>query len=76
MVLAADSRSRLSPPEGWNAAGKGGAIRRITAGLDARAYRVIAIAAPTDEERAQQYLWRFWRHLSRAGRLTIFDRSW
>jgi polyphosphate:AMP phosphotransferase len=62
--------------EGWDAAGKGGAIRRITGALDARSYRVIPIAAPTDEERAQHYLWRFWRHLSRAGRLTIFDRSW
>jgi polyphosphate:AMP phosphotransferase len=62
--------------EGWDAAGKGGAIRRITRALDARAYQVIPIAAPTDEERAQHYLWRFWRHLSRAGRLTIFDRSW
>jgi polyphosphate kinase 2 (PPK2 family) len=62
--------------EGWDAAGKGGAIRRITAALDARWYQVIPIAAPTDEERAQHYLWRFWRHLSRAGRLTIYDRSW
>jgi AMP-polyphosphate phosphotransferase len=62
--------------EGWDAAGKGGAIRRITGALDARAYQVIPIAAPTDEERAHHYLWRFWRHLSRAGRLTIFDRSW
>ena len=62
--------------EGQDAAGKGGAIRRITAALDARAYQVIPIAAPTDEERAHHYLWRFWRHLSRAGRLTIFDRSW
>ena len=62
--------------EGWDAAGKGGAIRRVTGALDARAYQVIPIAAPTDEERAQHYLWRFWRHLSRAGRLTIFDRSW
>jgi polyphosphate:AMP phosphotransferase len=62
--------------EGWDAAGKGGAIRRITGALDARAYQVIPIAAPTDEERAQHYLWRFWRHLPRAGRLTIFDRSW
>ncbi|MFO1153027.1 MAG: polyphosphate kinase [Rhodospirillales bacterium] len=62
--------------EGWDAAGKGGAIRRITAALDARDYQVIPIAAPTDEERAQHYLWRFWRHLSRAGRLTIYDRSW
>ena len=62
--------------EGWDAAGKGGAIRRVTAALDARRYQVIPIAAPTDEERAQHYLWRFWRHLSRAGRVTIFDRSW
>jgi polyphosphate:AMP phosphotransferase len=62
--------------EGWDAAGKGGAIRRITPALDARAYRVISIAAPTDEEREQHYLWRFWRHLPRAGRFTIFDRSW
>jgi AMP-polyphosphate phosphotransferase len=62
--------------EGWDAGGKGGAIRRVTAALDARDYRVIPIAAPTDEERAQHYLWRFWRHLGRAGRVTIFDRSW
>ena len=62
--------------EGQDAAGKGGAIRRITSALDARASQVIPIAAPTDEERAHHYLWRFWRHLSRAGRLTIFDRSW
>ncbi len=62
--------------EGWDAAGKGGAIRRVTAALDARDYQVIPIASPTDEERAHHYLWRFWRHLSRRGRLTIFDRSW
>jgi polyphosphate:AMP phosphotransferase len=62
--------------EGWDAAGKGGAIRRITAALDARFYRVIPIAAPTDEEKSHHYLWRFWRHLPRAGRVTIYDRSW
>jgi polyphosphate kinase 2 (PPK2 family) len=62
--------------EGWDAAGKGGAIRRVTAALDARDYDVIPVAAPTDEERARHYLWRFWRRLSRAGRITIFDRSW
>ena len=62
--------------EGWDAAGKGGAIRRITGALDARDYQVIPISAPTDEEKARHYLWRFWRHLSRAGRITIFDRSW
>ena len=62
--------------EGSDAGGKGGAIRRVTAALDARAYQVIPIQAPSDEENAQHYLWRFWRHLSRAGRFTIFDRSW
>lgn len=62
--------------EGWDAAGKGGAIRRVIHALDAQHYRVIPIAAPTDEERAQHYLWRFWRHLPRAGRVTAFDRSW
>lgn len=62
--------------EGWDAAGKGGAIRRVTGALDARTSRVVPIAAPTDEERAQHYLWRFWRHLPRKGLVTIFDRSW
>jgi polyphosphate:AMP phosphotransferase len=62
--------------EGWDAAGKGGAIRRITGALDARDYQVIAIGPPTDEEKVRHYLWRFWRHLSRAGRITMFDRSW
>ncbi len=62
--------------EGWDAAGKGGAIRRLTAAIDARSCQVIPIAAPTEEERAQHYLWRFWRHLARRGRVTIFDRSW
>ena len=62
--------------EGSDAAGKGGAIRRVTAALDARQYQGISIAAPTEEERAQPYLWRFWRHLPRRGRFTIYDRSW
>ncbi|MEK7811891.1 MAG: polyphosphate:AMP phosphotransferase [Pseudomonadota bacterium] len=62
--------------EGSDAGGKGGAIRRITAALDARHYRVVPIAAPTEEERAQPYLWRFWRHIPCIGRVTIFDRSW
>lgn len=62
--------------EGWDAAGKGGIIRRITPAMDARDYQIIPIAAPTEEERAHHYLWRFWRHLPRAGRVTIFDRSW
>jgi polyphosphate:AMP phosphotransferase len=62
--------------EGPDAAGKGGAIRRVSWALDARSYRVIPVAAPTDEERAHHYLWRFWRYLPRQGRVTIFDRSW
>jgi len=62
--------------EGWDAAGKGGAIRRVVGGLDARRWQVVPVAAPTDEERAHHYLWRFWRHLPRAGHMLIYDRSW
>ncbi len=62
--------------EGWDASGKGGAIRRVVRELDARFYEVIAVGAPTEEERAHHYLWRFWRHIPRAGRVAIFDRSW
>jgi len=62
--------------EGHDAAGKGGSIRRVTGALDARFYQVIPIAAPTEEARAQPYLWRFWRHIPSRGRLAIFDRSW
>lgn len=69
-------RSLVLAFEGMDAAGKGGAIRRITAAVDPRQYQIIPIAAPTDEERAQPYLWRFWRHMPRQGRVTIFDRSW
>lgn len=72
----AAGRSVILVFEGWDAAGKGGIIRRVTSALDARDYQVIPIAAPTDEERSHHYLWRFWRHLPRAGRVTIFDRSW
>ncbi|HTT07858.1 MAG TPA: polyphosphate:AMP phosphotransferase [Gammaproteobacteria bacterium] len=69
-------RSSVALFEGWDAAGKGGAIRRVAASTDARLIQVIPVAAPTDEERAQHYLWRFWRHLPRAGYMTIYDRSW
>jgi polyphosphate kinase 2 (PPK2 family) len=62
--------------EGWDAAGKGGAIRRLIRAVDARQYRIIPIAAPTEEERDHHYLWRFWRHLPRRGRITVYDRSW
>lgn len=70
---------RLSPVlvfEGMDAAGKGGAIRRVTRALDARIYDVHSVAAPTDEEKRQPYLWRFWRRLPRDGKFAIFDRSW
>lgn len=69
-------RSLILVFEGQDAAGKGSTIRRITAALDARRYSVIPIAAPSEEERAQPYLWRFWRQLPRQGRVTFFDRSW
>ncbi|WP_369857537.1 polyphosphate:AMP phosphotransferase [Candidatus Thalassolituus haligoni] len=62
--------------EGWDAGGKGGLIRRIVPALDARNYQIIPIAVPTDEEAAHHYLWRFWRHIPRDGRVTIYDRSW
>ena len=69
-------RSTILAFEGPDAAGKGGVIRRLTAAMDPRLYRVISVAAPTDEEAAHPYLWRFWRHLPRQGRVTIYDRSW
>ncbi|GAB2891427.1 polyphosphate:AMP phosphotransferase [Uliginosibacterium flavum] len=69
-------RSLVLAFEGMDAAGKGSSIRRITAALDPRQFQIIPIAAPTDEERAQPYLWRFWRHIPRQGRVSIFDRSW
>jgi polyphosphate:AMP phosphotransferase len=62
--------------EGADAAGKGGCIRRIVESLDARFYGVIPIGAPTDEELARPYLWRFWRTLPRRGHFRIYDRSW
>ena len=62
--------------EGWDAAGKGGNIRRLTSELDPRGYEVIPIAAPNDIEKAHHYLWRFWNAMPKAGHITIFDRSW
>ena len=75
-AAAARGRSIVWVFEGWDAAGKGGAIRRLTGAIDARDYRVIPVAKPTDEEKSHHYLWRFWRHIPRAGRVTIYDRSW
>ncbi len=68
--------STMAVFEGNDAAGKGGSIRRVTGALEARMYQITPIAAPTDEEYAQPYLWRFWRRVPRRGILTIFDRSW
>ena len=62
--------------EGVDAAGKGGAIRRVTGALDARQYVTVPIAAPSEEARAHPYLWRFWKHIPPKGGITIFDRSW
>ncbi|MBR8828686.1 MAG: polyphosphate:AMP phosphotransferase [Gomphosphaeria aponina SAG 52.96 = DSM 107014] len=62
--------------EGWDAAGKGGAIKRLTDILDPRSYQVNAFSAPTTEEKQYHYLWRFWRRLPGAGSIGIFDRTW
>jgi polyphosphate:AMP phosphotransferase len=69
-------RSLILALEGWDAAGKGGAIRRVTSALDPRSYDVHAISAPTEEEKLQPYLWRFWRRLPGHGRVSVFDRTW
>ena len=71
-----DKISVIAAFEGCDAAGKGGAIRRVTQALDARNYDVIPVGPPTDEEKTRPYLWRFWRHLPARGRMKIFDRSW
>jgi polyphosphate kinase 2 (PPK2 family) len=62
--------------EGWDAAGKGGAIKRLTAEWDPRAFSVWPISAPTEEENAHNFLWRFWKRLPAAGEIAVFDRSW
>ncbi len=62
--------------EGWDAAGKGGAIRRLTSAIDPRDYCVISVAKPNPEEKHAHYLWRFWRDVPRDGRMAVFDRSW
>jgi polyphosphate kinase 2 (PPK2 family) len=62
--------------EGWDAAGKGGAIKRVTEKLDPRGYVVYSIAAPQGEDAVRHYLYRFWRRLPEAGQIAIFDRSW
>ncbi len=70
------NRALVVALEGWDAAGKGGAIRRLVRPLDPRVYDVHPIAAPTAEEKAHHYLWRFWTRLPDPGRIAIFDRTW
>jgi polyphosphate kinase 2 (PPK2 family) len=75
------SDGRLGPPvcvvfEGWDASGKGGAIRRLVAPLDPRHVRVAQFAAPTDDEKRHHFLWRFWPSLPGWGGMAVFDRSW
>lgn len=69
-------RGTVAVFEGYDAAGKGGAIRRVAEAMDPRFYHIVPIAAPTEEERAHSYLWRFWRCLPGHGHLVMFDRSW
>ncbi len=72
----AQNKSVVAVFEGWDAAGKGSAIRRVSNAFDPRLYKVVQFAAPTDEEKRHHYLWRFWRRLQRDGHNTFFDRSW
>ena len=62
--------------EGWDAAGKGGNIKRVAAALDPRGYEVVPIASPDKHELSRHYLWRFWNHIPKTGHIAIFDRSW
>jgi polyphosphate:AMP phosphotransferase len=62
--------------EGWDAAGKGGNIKRLLSGLDHRGFDVIPISAPEGEDKTHHYLWRFWRRLPKGGHITVFDRTW
>jgi polyphosphate:AMP phosphotransferase len=71
-----NERSVIALFEGWDAAGKGSAIRRVVQGTDIRLVKVMSVSAPTDEEKAHHYLWRFWRKVPSAGFMTIYDRSW
>lgn len=74
--LAKKNRTAILVFEGWDAAGKGGAIRRLTERLDPRCYVAHAISAPHGEDKTHHYLYRFWRRLPSRGQIAIFDRSW
>ncbi|MFD4836017.1 polyphosphate:AMP phosphotransferase [Achromobacter sp. NPDC058515] len=75
-AMRAQERSLVLVFEGQDAAGKGGAIRRVTHALDARQFDITPVSAPNSEALARPYLWRFWRRIPRHGRIAIFDRSW
>ena len=74
--LGKAKRALMLAFEGPDASGKGGAIRRIAYALDPRSYRIIPVAAPTEDERAHPYLWRFWRDVPAHGEISVYDRSW
>lgn len=75
-MLRRKGRRAIVAFEGWDAAGKGGAIRRLVERLDPRSFRVYPIGAPRPDEQARHYLWRFWQKLPGPGEIAIFDRSW
>jgi polyphosphate kinase 2 (PPK2 family) len=76
LAYRAQGRRGVIAFQGWDAAGKGGAIRRMSWPLDPRGFKVWTIAAPTPDEQGHHYLYRFWKRLPRPGQLAIFDRSW
>lgn len=75
-ALYRDRRPMVVAFEGWDAAGKGGCIKRLTQEMDPRGYEVIPVGAPNDFERRHHYLWRFWQDFPKAGHVAIFDRTW
>ena len=74
--LAESGRSMVLVFEGWDAAGKGGSIKRLVRSLNPRGYYVVPVAAPVGDERVHSYLWRFSMNMPKPGHITIFDRSW
>ncbi len=76
LILRESKRSIVVVVEGPDAAGKGGAIKRLVGRLDPRLVRVYSIVKPTPEEHRHHYLWRFWNKLPGAGEIGVFDRSW
>ncbi|HEV2303778.1 MAG TPA: polyphosphate kinase, partial [Stellaceae bacterium] len=75
-IYRVERRRGVVAVEGWDAAGKGGAIQRLVAQLDPRWVRVWSIGKPTPQEQGRHYLWRFWERLPAPGHIAIFDRTW